>query len=180
MEHEKRFAGTPERLRRPDRLELLEVDKVLDLVLEGIEAETALDVGTGSGVFAEAFARRGLRVTGIDPNPEMISASQRYVPDGTFREGTMESIPAADKSFDVVFMGHVLHETDDLLGALREARRCARHRVAVLEWPYQVDDYRPPLAHRLKPQQIADAAREAGFSGIRQLRMAYMELTLLS
>ena len=85
MEHEKRFAGTPERLRRPDRVELLEVDKVLDLVLEGIEAETALDVGTGSGVFAEAFARRGLRVTGIDPNPEMISASQRYVPDGIAR-----------------------------------------------------------------------------------------------
>ena len=34
-------------------------------------------------------------------------------------------------------LGHVLHETDDPVAALVEARRAARLRVVVLEWPYR-------------------------------------------
>jgi SAM-dependent methyltransferase len=180
MSGERRFAGTPERLRREDRVQLLEVDRVIDVTLEGINAASALDVGTGSGIFAEAFVKRGLAVTGIDPNPEMIAASRMYVPAATFVDGVMEAIPAADKSFDIVFMGHVLHETDNIVGALGEARRCARQRAVVLEWPYRVDEYRPPLEHRLRPEQIAGAAREAGFTNIRSVEMTSMQLFVLS
>ena len=178
--HERRFGGTPERLRRQDRVELLEVERVVDLTLDGIEATSVIDVGTGSGIFAEAFAKQGLMVTGIDPNPDMITASRGYVPSARFIEGTMEAIPAADKSFDVVFMGHVLHEADDILQALRETRRCARRRVSVLEWPYKLDEYRPPLEHRLRGEEVTAAAREAGFTDVRTIQLEYMVLFLMS
>ena len=37
----------------------------------------------------------------------------------------MEKLPFEDKAFDLAFMGHVLHEADDLLTALKEAQRVA-------------------------------------------------------
>jgi methylase of polypeptide subunit release factors len=52
--HERRFRGDPARLRSPERLEQLEVERVVELSLEGITAGSVLDVGTGTGVFAEA------------------------------------------------------------------------------------------------------------------------------
>ena len=91
--HERRFHGEIERLRTPQRLTLLEVDRVVDFCLEGIRANDLLDAGTGSGIFAEAFSKKGIHVTGIDPNPEMLSAAKAFAPAGTFLHGTVEEIP---------------------------------------------------------------------------------------
>ncbi len=84
--HEKRFEGDISRLRNPERIARLEVDRVVELCLEETKIMSVLDVGTGTGVFAEAFARRGLAVSGIDVNPEMLPAARIYVPTGNFRE----------------------------------------------------------------------------------------------
>ncbi len=161
--HEKRFHRDADRLRAPERIERLEVERVIELCLEGITPESVLDEGCGSGLFSEAFAGRGLRVTGLDANPEMLQIASRYLPQAEFREAIAESIPFDDDTFDLVFMGVVLHETDDTRQALREARRVAKMRVSILEWPYMEEAYGPPLAHRLKPEDVAAMAREAGF-----------------
>ena len=177
--HERRFHGEPDRLRRPERVALMEVDRTADLALEGLEASTALDVGTGSGLFAEAFAHRGLAVSGVDANPEMLPAAQKFVPMGDFRPGTAEKLPFADAAFDLVFLGHVLHETDRPLEALKEARRVSRRRVAVYEWPYIDKTPGPPLAHRISPATVETLAREAGFTTIKQFQLEHMVLLLL-
>ncbi len=52
--HEKRFSGDINRLRSPERQERLEVERVTGLCLEGIFPKTMLDIGTGSGLFAES------------------------------------------------------------------------------------------------------------------------------
>jgi ubiquinone/menaquinone biosynthesis C-methylase UbiE len=112
-------------------------------------------VGTGTGLFAEQFAKKGLQVTGLDANPEMLPAAQQYVPSGTFQEGIAEKLPFPDGSFDLVFMGLLLHETDDILAALREAHRVALQRVAILEWPDEEQPFGPPREHRLSYEKIA-------------------------
>lgn len=137
--HEKRFHGEIDRLRSPERVERLEVERVVDQCLEGAHIESVLDVGTGSGLFAEAFARRGLQVLGVDVKPEMLEAARRYVPAGDFRQGTAEALPADDRGYDLVFLGLVLHEADDPLMALQEALRSAHQRVCILEWPYRAE-----------------------------------------
>ena len=53
--HERRFKGEVERLRAPERIQRIEVDRVVNLCLEGVRADSVLDVGTGSAIFAEAF-----------------------------------------------------------------------------------------------------------------------------
>jgi ubiquinone/menaquinone biosynthesis C-methylase UbiE len=162
MNEDKKYCDI-DRLRAPDRLARMEVDRVVDLSLAGIEAHSVLDVGAGTGVFAEAFSLRGKDSAGLDENAGMIEAAERLVPRVVFRIGSAEAIPWPDRSFDLVFMGLVLHEVDSPLTALREARRVTRSRVAVLEWPYVVQDFGPPLAHRLRSGDITELALSSGF-----------------
>jgi SAM-dependent methyltransferase len=161
--HEKRFEGDIDRLRAPERVERLEVEQVVDLCLDNEIVHSALDIGTGTGLFAESFSKRDLEVSGLDANPEMLIAARQFVPKGDFREGTVEALPYPDDSFDLVFLGLVLHESDEPLKALKEARRVARNRVCILEWPFKDGAFGPPLAHRLKPEDLAGLFRKAGF-----------------
>lgn len=160
--HEHRFHGGVARLRSPERLTWLEVDRVVDLSLQGGNIRHVLDVGTGTGVFAEAFSKLGLDVEGVDANPDMLAAARDLVAGVRFQEGTAESLSYPDNSFDLVFMGLLFHETDDRLKAMQEAARVARQRVAVLEWKYEKQEIGPGLDERLTEQEIKDLAAKAG------------------
>lgn len=160
--HEHRFHGSVARLRSPERLTWLEVDRVVDLSLQGGNVHRVLDVGTGTGVFAEAFSKLGLDVEGVDANPDMLAAARDLVAGVRFQEGTAESLPYPDASFDLVFMGLLFHETDDRLKAMQEAARVARQRVAMLEWKYEKQEIGPGLDERLTEQEIKDLAAKAG------------------
>jgi ubiquinone/menaquinone biosynthesis C-methylase UbiE len=161
--HEKRFEGDITRLRSPERVDRLEVEKVVDQCLANGQIRTVLDAGTGSGLFAESFCKRGLSVSGMDVNPEMLAAARQFVPEGDFHEGTIEALPYPDGSFALVFLGLVLHESDDTLTSLQEARRVAKQRVCILEWPYRDQPFGPPLTDRLNPGKLTVLFRQAGF-----------------
>ncbi len=178
--HERRYAAPAEKLRAPARIEMLEIPRVMNLSVEGIRDARVLDVGTGTGVFAEAFAEGGLDVTGIDANADLLASARAHAPRAKFVHGAAERLPFDDASFDLVFFGHVLHETDDQAAALREARRVARLRVALLEWPYVEEDRGPPLAHRLRSEDIFSLARGAGFTAVDRVTLSHMDLYLLS
>lgn len=177
--HERRFNREIERLRDPERIARLEVERVVNLVLENLTGvQSVLDVGTGSGLFAEQFAAKGLLVTGLDVNPDMLPVAQQYVPSGSFQEGIAEKIPFPDASFDLVFMGLLLHETDDILAALKEAYRVTRKRLAILEWPDEKQLFGPPLEHRLSFEKITSLARQAGFTEVNHIRLENLSLYL--
>ncbi len=177
--HERRFKGDADDLRSPERLAVLEVPRVVWVCLAGIEVRQVLDVGTGTGLFAAAFSDQGLEVSGIDIDAEMIAAAEQHVRSGVFRRARAEEIPFGDRSFDLVFLGHVLHECDEPVEALEEAKRVSRKRVAVLEWPYREQDQGPPLDHRLKPEVIADLTDKAGFTAIDTILLKNVVLYLL-
>jgi len=175
--HERRFNREIERLRDPERIARLELRRTADLALDGLkEIRNLLDVGTGSGVFAEVFAAKGLQVTGIDANPEMLSVARQYVPVGTFQKGIAEKLNFPDKSFDLIFMGLSLHETDDILAALQEAHRVALQRLVILEWPDEEQTFGPPREHRLSYKIITSLANQAGFKEVQQIRLEYLSL----
>jgi ubiquinone/menaquinone biosynthesis C-methylase UbiE len=178
--HERRYSAEIGRLRSSQRIALLEVERVVDLSLEGIHAVSAIDIGTGSGIFAEGFAKKGLDVCGIDPNSEMLKAAQSSVPQGKFTNGTAENLPFKDNAFDLVFLGHVLHESDDIDKAVLESRRCAKQRVVILEWPYLQEETGPPLEHRLKKEDILKAVSASGFSKIETIHLNHMVLFRLT
>ena len=43
-----------------------------------LQGKTLLDVGCGGGLFSEAMAERGAKVTGIDPSEELIAAARSH------------------------------------------------------------------------------------------------------
>jgi ubiquinone/menaquinone biosynthesis C-methylase UbiE len=174
--HERRFQGEGDRLRSPERIGLMEISRVVALATEGLASPRVLDVGTGTGVFAEAFAASGFTVVGIDVNPSLLHEARRLVPGVEFEEAPAESIPYTDRSFDLSFLGHVLHEADDPVAALTEARRVSTDRVVVLEWPYLEEEQGPPLWHRLEPEKVKDIARRAGMAIVEHRKLAHMDL----
>jgi ubiquinone/menaquinone biosynthesis C-methylase UbiE len=177
--HERRFEGAIERLRSPERVDRLEVERVVDLCFENGPIASVLDVGTGSGLFAEAFARHGAEVSGVDVNAEMLIAARRFVPGGDFREGVAEQLPFPDGRFDLVFLGLVLHEADDAVEALNEARRTAREGVGVLEWPYRDQSFGPPITDRLRPEDLEDLFPKAGFRTWKATNLSNTDFYLL-
>ncbi|MBB5986508.1 class I SAM-dependent methyltransferase [Sphingobium lignivorans] len=77
---------------------------------------TILDVGTGTGTLARGFARRGMRVTGLDPAPALLDEAARLDRETgvtvDYRQGTAESLPFPDAAFDMVTAGQCWHWFD--------------------------------------------------------------------
>lgn len=152
---------------------------MVGLCLSGIEAASVLDLGTGTGVFAEAFTVAGVAATGIDLNPDFLAMARSLVPQAIFLEATADALPCDDGAHDLVFIGLALHEVDDPLAVLREARRVARLRVAILEWPCDDGAQGPPLEHRMKPERIATLAAQAGFTRTETTELTHLSLYIL-
>jgi ubiquinone/menaquinone biosynthesis C-methylase UbiE len=178
--HKKLYDGGIERLRAPERVARLEVERVVSLCLKAADLKSVLDVGVGSGLFAEAFVQHGLEVAGVDVNAEMIVATKRFVPNGDFRVSTAEALPYPNETFELVFLGLVLHESDEPLKVLQEARRVSCQRVCILEWLYLEGGFGPPIAHRLNPTQIADLTQKAGFAHLESIPLKHLVLYRLT
>jgi len=173
---DRRFHGNATRLRDPQRIARLEIPRVVELCLEGADLGSMLDIGTGTGLFAQAFAEKGIPATGLDANPEFLAIARDLVPSGTFVEARAEKLPFPDRSFDLVLLGHFLHESDDPLAVLKEARRVALRRVVVVEWPYRQELQGPPLAHRMKPEKVAELSALAGFMRFESFELEHINL----
>jgi ubiquinone/menaquinone biosynthesis C-methylase UbiE len=161
--NERVYNNEIDRLRSPQRSQRLEVTRVADFISKDNSIKSILDIGTGSGLFAEEFIKLNLKVTGIDSNPQMIEAAKDHVPETEFQIASAENLPFEDKSFDAAFLGVVFHEVDDYLKTLQEARRVSTSAVYILEWEYINEEFGPPLEHRLSQEFIEQLAREAGF-----------------
>lgn len=105
-----RFARTAERVaaRQDSRAARLAKD-VSDFVRPSGE-ERALDVGTGAGALALAFAPFVREVVGIDPVPELLElARQRATPNSEFVEGDGTALLFPDGEFDLSGTHRTLH-----------------------------------------------------------------------
>ncbi len=174
--NEKVFNGPVNKLRSKERLEILEVDKVVKCCLEGLNSSTVLDIGTGTGVFAEAFEKSGCNVSAIDTNSDFMKIAKEFAPKALFKIGCAEKLEFDDNSFDIVFMGHVLHEVDSLQDSIREARRVCKKRFAVLEWPRKVEEMGPPIGHRLDLEKVKKIAELEGFLSFREISLKKLVL----
>jgi SAM-dependent methyltransferase len=84
---------------------------------------TVLDVATGGGHVARRLREAGAEVVTVDPAPGMQA-------DTTARA---EDLPFADASFDAVVCRIAAHHFHDVLAAVKEMARVARHRVVICD-----------------------------------------------
>lgn len=92
--------------------------------------KSVLDVGCAGGFMAEALARRGAEVCGIDPAREAVAAARRHAHEAgldiRYDIGVGEALPHPDASFDAVVCVDVLEHVSDLPRVLGEIARALR------------------------------------------------------
>jgi SAM-dependent methyltransferase len=95
------------------------------------KGETVLDLGAGAGfdcfLAAAKVGPKG-KVIGVDMTPEMVEKASANAKKGgyknvEFRLGEIESLPAADRSVDVIISNCVINLVPDKKKAFREAFR---------------------------------------------------------
>jgi 2-polyprenyl-6-hydroxyphenyl methylase/3-demethylubiquinone-9 3-methyltransferase len=101
-----------------------------DTLISQWGGKVVLDIGCGGGFMAEALARRGAVVIGVDPSREAIEAAREHAgAQGLaidYRTGVGERLPIEAGSVDVVVCVDVLEHVDDLNVVISEVRRVLR------------------------------------------------------
>lgn len=101
--------------------------------LGGVDGKSVLDLGSGNGVAAVAFAHAGAReVIAMEPDPSAecgrgaLKRVDALPPTIRAVDGVGESLPLAGGAVDVVYARQVLHHIRDLPAALGECYRVLR------------------------------------------------------
>jgi ubiquinone/menaquinone biosynthesis C-methylase UbiE len=140
---------------------------------------TILDVGVGTGRFAEPLSRIGFEIVGIDLSRKMMAkARQKGVQSLILADA--HNMPFKDGSFDASMIVHVLHLIPDWLKVAREMGRVTKHRVAALlrnrqrEWHDTPDVSGNSAASKVYPElwtRYAQLREEMGYPIRRNRRM---------
>jgi ubiquinone/menaquinone biosynthesis C-methylase UbiE len=113
--------------RRADRLEKALLS---ELLTDFEHAETALEVGCGTGHFTGWLKNRGLQATGLDLSSAMLAEARRR-DNQTYVRGHGASLPFGARAFDLVFLITTLEFVSNAPQVLRESIRVARQGVII-------------------------------------------------
>ena len=93
----------------------------------GLErGDRVLDLGCATGVFLQMCADREAIVAGVDASAGLLALARARVGGADLRVADLQTLPYADDSFDLVTGFRSFFFADDVVAALREARRVAR------------------------------------------------------
>ena len=152
------------------------------LVARAGDPDTAVDLGTGTGVLLERLAGCARRVIGIDASPEMLAVARERADRANLervdlRLGALEHLPLSNGEADLMVANLVLHHVADLPSVLGEMLRGlapgGRILVADLE---EHDDERfwTAIGARwpgFRPEELAEQCESAGFTNARYERV---------
>lgn len=143
-----------------------------------LQGKRVLDIGSGKGALVTGLAGAGAMAVGIEVQEPQVHAAQRRRPPSCpgFVVGGGESLPFADRSFDLALFFFSLHHVPqpDMLTALAEAGRVTGPggHVYVAE-PIAEGKYfelmRPVHDETLVRAQAIDALAQADRSGLKTL-----------
>lgn len=112
--------------------------KVMNHLIKTLAAELddctrILDLGVGTGRFAEPMQKKGFKVVGIDISRKMISKAKKKSVRNLFLADARH-IPFRDKTFDATISVHLLHLISEWRRTLGEVCRVSRHAMLSLHY----------------------------------------------
>lgn len=106
------------------------------------KAEKILDVGCGEGSRLNAMGGG----VGIDINRFAVSQAKKKYPKSKFQIASVEKLPFADKSFDLVYSAFVIEHVNSPEKMLEEMIRVASKRLVILCPNYGAPNRRSPVS----------------------------------
>jgi 2-polyprenyl-3-methyl-5-hydroxy-6-metoxy-1,4-benzoquinol methylase len=103
--------------------------RLFEAVTEELHAPSILDIGAGAGIWSAFFARKGCRVTAIEPSPAMRTELDRAC--ASFPAGQITVLPAqwpavAVPPHDIVLCAHVMYGAADFRAWINAMNAAAR------------------------------------------------------
>lgn len=138
--------------------------------------ETVVELGVGTGFFAEAVAPLCARFTGVDLSEKMLEVFRSKpafaaLANIELRAGKAEAAPVEDGVADVVYHVNLFHEIKDTGAFHREITRILRPggRLYLADWRAQETRGGPPVDHRVPEVKAQALMRGAGFTEVQSL-----------
>lgn len=153
----------------PERFADCSLEELLALV-DPSPGDVVLDLGSGTGFYADALAPYVGRLLAVDVQREMSARHRASGPSENVWPvaASAHDLPVPDGTLDAVVCTFTYHEVGP--PALAEASRVLTPggRVAVVDWTATGSGERgPPTAERYTRREAAAAARDAGFELLR-------------
>ena len=122
-----------------------------------------LDVATGPGYIAAAFAEAGCEVVGIDLTPAPLELAEqmrkeRGLTNLSFQLGDAEHLPFAEQTFDIVVSRYALHHCEDPQLVLAEMARVCHLQGIVEIQDLIVSEFPARGAYQNRFEQIRDTS----------------------
>lgn len=141
-----------------------------------LEGRLTLDVGVGSGRFAEVAADHGARVVGVDLSRAVDAAAENLGDRALIAQADLFRLPFAEGTFDAVYSIGVLHHTPDTAAAVRALAPLVKPGGVLAVWVYRrATRYRMSDLYRHLTTRMSDRALHrlcqviARLDGLRRL-----------
>ncbi len=168
--HKATHADLIKRFEDPKR-DLLQKPAMVMKLLAPLKGLAVIDIGVGSGYFAQHFLEAGALVTGADVDDKFLQhVRQRF----TVKEFKALKIAYDDPfmgeaQYDMAFTSNTYHHIDHRVSYLKKVRAGLKNagRFVVFDFKKEGDGKSgPPLAMRISVAQVIKELKEAGFSQI--------------
>jgi 2-polyprenyl-3-methyl-5-hydroxy-6-metoxy-1,4-benzoquinol methylase len=147
-----------------ERQNASEIDfrKKAGLTAAELSGKRVLDVGCGTGRYAEVATRYGARVVGVDLSAAAeVAAVNLAARNFTALQADVFGLPFKPESFDVIYSIGVLHHTPDCEQAVKVLPQYLKPGGILAVWLYsgynkwyRFSDYYRKVTHRMAPQRL--------------------------
>ncbi len=144
-------------------------ERVLDTVATSCEVSggsggALLEIGAGTGNLTRRLVEKGLRVTAVEPSPEMRRMFHQKLADTEIRDGDFLRIPASDESQDVIASSYAYHhltpqQKEASIGEMKRVLR-PKGRIVIADLMFQDQADRERVTATLRESGRADVADE--------------------
>jgi ubiquinone/menaquinone biosynthesis C-methylase UbiE len=123
--------------------------------------ERVLDIATGPGYIAEAFARAAREVIGVDLTAAMLAigverTKERGISNVSFRIGDVQNLPFENEEFEVVVSRLALHHMQNPAQVVREMTRVCRLGGTVLVEDIYASEHPERAAYQDRWEKLRD------------------------